>query len=113
MTRPQREPEPDRRITAPDDVRIAVVRSGDGPPLVLVHGATADHTTWRTSGPLLAARHTLHAVDRRGRGASGDGDPERPYAIGHEFDDLTAVVDAVAAQSGSPRAIATAPSPPS
>jgi len=87
---------------APDGVPIAVFRSGDGPPLILVHGATADHTTWRTSGPLLAARHTLHAVDRRGRGASGDGDPGEPYAIEREFDDLAAVVDAVAADHGAP-----------
>ena len=96
------EPEPDRRVVAPDGVPIAVFRSGDGPPLVLVHGATADHTTWRTSGPLLAARHTVHAIDRRGRGASGDGDPDKPYAIDREFDDLAAVVDAIAADSSSP-----------
>ena len=111
------EPQPDRRILAPDGVPIAVFRSGDGPPLVLVHGATADHTTWRSSGPLLAARHRLHAIDRRGRGASGDGPagdgpasdgpssggaPGRPYAIEREFDDLAAVVDAIAAETGSP-----------
>jgi pimeloyl-ACP methyl ester carboxylesterase len=102
VTPPEPELEPDRRIAAPDGVRIAVFRSGDGPPLVLVHGATADHTTWRTSGPLLAARHTLHAVDRRGRGASGDGNPDRPYTIEGEFDDLAAVVDAVATESGLP-----------
>ena len=101
MTPPEPELEPDRGITAPDGVRIALFRSGDGPPLVLVHGATADHTTWRASGPLLAVRHTLHAIDRRGRGASGDGDPDRPYTIEYEFDDLAAVVDAVAAESGS------------
>ena len=101
----RREPdrrEPDRRITAPGGVAIAVFRSGDGPPLVLVHGATADHTTWRTSGPLLAACHTLHAIDRRGRGASGDGGPREPYAIEREYDDLAAVVDAVASESGTP-----------
>jgi pimeloyl-ACP methyl ester carboxylesterase len=78
-----------------------VFESGDGRPLVLVHGATADHTTWRTSGPLLAARHTLHAIDRRGRGASGDGDRGEPYTIEREFDDLAAVVDAIAAETGS------------
>ncbi|HEX2755016.1 MAG TPA: alpha/beta hydrolase [Candidatus Limnocylindrales bacterium] len=91
-----------RTFQAPDGVPIAVFRSGDGPPLVLVHGATADHTTWRTSGPLLAARHTLHAVDRRGRGASGDGGPDEPYAIEHEFDDLAAVLDTIAAEAGGP-----------
>jgi pimeloyl-ACP methyl ester carboxylesterase len=94
--------EPDRRVIAPDGVPIAVFRSGTGQPIILVHGATADHTTWRTSGPLLAARHTLHAIDRRGRGASGDGGPQEPYAIEREFDDLAAVVDAVAADGGSP-----------
>jgi pimeloyl-ACP methyl ester carboxylesterase len=94
--------EPDRRVIAPDGVAIAVFRSGTGQPIILVHGATADHTTWRTSGPLLAARHTLHAIDRRGRGASGDGGPREPYAIEREFDDLAAVVDAVAADGGSP-----------
>jgi pimeloyl-ACP methyl ester carboxylesterase len=94
--------EPDRRIIAPDGVPIARFRSGDGPPLVLVHGATADHTTWRTSGPLLAAHHTLHAIDRRGRGASGDGAAGRTYAIEREFDDLAAVVDAIAAETASP-----------
>jgi pimeloyl-ACP methyl ester carboxylesterase len=92
----------ERRITTPDGVAIAVFRSGAGLPLVLVHGATADHTTWRTSGPLLAAGHTLHAIDRRGRGASGDGAPGQPYTIEREFDDLRAVVDAVAAEAGTP-----------
>ena len=42
------------------------------PALLLVHGATADHTTWRTVGPALAARRSVFAMDRRGRGASGD-----------------------------------------
>jgi pimeloyl-ACP methyl ester carboxylesterase len=93
---------PDRLIVAPDGVPIAVFRSGSaGTPLILVHGATADHTTWRTSGPLLGARHALHAIDRRGRGASGDGGPDEPYAIEREYDDLAAVVDAVAAETGT------------
>lgn len=95
---------PDRLIVTPDGVRIAVFGSGAsaGRPIVLVHGATADHTTWRTSGPLLAARHPLHAIDRRGRGASGDNAPARPYAIEREFDDLAAVVDAVSSDTGGP-----------
>ena len=92
---------PRRVIFSPDGVAIAVFRAGgDGPPLVLVHGATADHTTWRTSGPLLAARHTLHTIDRRGRGRSGDPPPGTPYAIEREFDDLASVVDTIAEESG-------------
>ena len=97
---------PSRTIVSPDGTPIAVFSTdsgggsaGVGRPLILVHGATADHTTWRTSGPLLATRHTIHAVDRRGRGASGD---TAGYAIEREFEDLAAVVDAVAAESGGP-----------
>ena len=90
---------PTRRIASADGTSIAVFQAGVGPPLVLVHGATADHTTWRTSGPLLAARHTIHAVDRRGRGASGDAGE---YAIEREFEDVAAVVDTLAAELGGP-----------
>ena len=46
--------------------------NGDHPPLLLVHGATADHTTWRAVGPLFARSRRVFAMDRRGRGASGD-----------------------------------------
>jgi len=88
---------PSRTVRSADGTPIAVFSAGDGPPLVLVHGATADHTTWRTSGPLLATRHTTQAVDRRGRGASGDA-PD--YAIKREFEDLAAVVETLSAESG-------------
>jgi pimeloyl-ACP methyl ester carboxylesterase len=82
-----------------DGTPIAVFSSGDGPPLVLVHGATADHTTWRTAGPRLEASFRVHAIDRRGRGASGDS-PD--YAIEREYEDLAAVADAVAAEADGP-----------
>jgi pimeloyl-ACP methyl ester carboxylesterase len=80
------------RVRAPDGIDIGCWRSGDGPPLVLVHGTSADHSRWRTVLDRLAARFTVYAMDRRGRGASGDVDP---YAIEHEFDDVAAVVDSM------------------
>jgi pimeloyl-ACP methyl ester carboxylesterase/ribosomal protein S18 acetylase RimI-like enzyme len=91
------------RIVAPDGVEIAVFERGAGTPLILVHGATADHTTWRTSGPLLAARHRVAEVDRRGRGESGDGAPGEPYSIELEYDDLAAVARALAEKTESGR----------
>lgn len=95
------EPRPTRLVTSPDGTPIAVFTSGAAilPPLVLVHGTGADHTTFRVVGPALAGRFEVHAVDRRGRGASGDG---ADYAMEREFDDVTAVVDAVAAERGLP-----------
>jgi pimeloyl-ACP methyl ester carboxylesterase len=78
--------------TAPDGTRIGFWRSGTGPPLLLVHGTTADHTRWRPVLPLLEPHATVYAVDRRGRGASGDA-PD--YAVEREFADIAAVVDAI------------------
>ena len=80
---------------------IAVFEAGAGPPLVLVHGTTADHRTWRGVGPDLATRWRLHAIDRRGRGDSGDGDAAA-YDIEREFDDLAAVAEVLANEAGGP-----------
>jgi pimeloyl-ACP methyl ester carboxylesterase len=96
---PQVASTPSRTILSLDRTPIAVFSAGEGSPLVLVHGATADHTTWRTSGPMFGDRHATHAIDRRGRGASGDG-PD--YAIEREFEDLATVVDTLASDAGGP-----------
>lgn len=90
---------PSRVVTSSDGTRIAIFVSGDGPPLVLVHGASADHSTFRVLGPRLAQRFTIHAIDRRGRGASGD---TEPYAIEREFQDVAAVARTLASESGGP-----------
>lgn len=80
------------QITSRDGTRIGYERTGTGSPLVLVHGGTADRTRWAPVLPALAEHFTLYAIDRRGRGASGDADA---YALEREFEDVTAVVDAI------------------
>ena len=81
-------------ITAPDGTSIAFERTGSGPPLVLVHGSAGDHTRWELSGvrPAFAEQFTVYAMDRRGRGESGDADE---YALDREAEDVAAVVDAI------------------
>jgi pimeloyl-ACP methyl ester carboxylesterase len=75
-----------------DGTSIAYWRSGEGSPLVLVHGTAADHSRWAPVLPAFEQRFTVYAIDRRGRGASGDsGD----YAIEREFEDVGAVVDSL------------------
>ena len=69
------------------------------PPLILVHGTASDHTTWRVAGPRLAASRRAMAIDRRGRGASGDG---RAYAIEREYEDVAAVATSLAEEAGGP-----------
>ncbi len=73
--------------------------AGRRPALILVHGATADHTAFRVVGPALAATRRVISIDRRGRGASGDGPV---YSIEREYEDLAAVVDWLAAESDGP-----------
>ncbi len=87
------------RVASPDGTMIAVFVSGTGRPLVVVPGTTSDHTTWRLVLPLLEPHVTVYGVDRRGRGASGDG---QTYTLEHEYADVAAVVDAAAAATGFP-----------
>jgi pimeloyl-ACP methyl ester carboxylesterase len=87
------------RVAAPDGTEIAVFVSGAGRPLVVVPGTTSDHTTWRTVLPLLEPHAAVHAVDRRGRGASGD---TADYSLDKEYADVAAVVDAAAVAYGGP-----------
>jgi pimeloyl-ACP methyl ester carboxylesterase len=89
-------------VRSPDGTTIAVERTGTGPPLVLVSGALTDRTQWRAVLPLLAERHTVYAVDRRGRGDSTDAPANGPdgYQARLEIDDVVAVLDAVAEETG-------------
>ena len=86
-------------VQSVDGTRIAVYISGEGRPLVVVHGTTSDHTTWRLVLPFLEPHVEVHVVDRRGRGHSGDSED---YDLGKECEDVAAVVEAAAAASGSP-----------
>ena len=79
-------------IVSRDGTTIGVWRSGDGPPLVLVHGAAADHSRWAPVLHALEQGFTVLAIDRRGRGASGDAND---YAIEREYEDLAAVLASV------------------
>ena len=49
---------------------INVVKGGDGPPLLLLHGAPQTHITWRVVAPRLAKQYTLIIPDLRGYGDS-------------------------------------------
>jgi pimeloyl-ACP methyl ester carboxylesterase len=78
-------------VTSRDGTRIACHESGAGAPLVLVHGTSAASTRWKPVLPALEQHARICAMDRRGRGESGD---SATYTIEREFEDIAAVVDA-------------------
>jgi pimeloyl-ACP methyl ester carboxylesterase len=102
------EAEPSRLVASPDGVPIALFETGiarrasEHPTLILVHGTTADHTTFRAVAPVLGERRHLVAIDRRGRGASGDSLDTPGYSIEREYDDLASVAHTIATLDGGP-----------
>jgi pimeloyl-ACP methyl ester carboxylesterase len=59
---------------------VAYRLAGHGPAIVLVHGLASSSAAWRRAGPLLAARHTVLAVDLLGHGQSAK--PRGDYSLG-------------------------------
>jgi pimeloyl-ACP methyl ester carboxylesterase len=81
-------------VVSRDGIPIVSELRGHGPPLLMVHGSAVDHTRWGGVTSALAEHFTLHMMDRRGRGKSGDGPA---YAIEREFEDVAAVLEAIEA----------------
>lgn len=77
-------------MVSSDGTPIAVWRTGSGRPLVLVHGTTADHKRWAPVLPAFEEHFSVLAIDRRGRGGSGDSDA---YGLEQEYEDVAAVVE--------------------
>jgi pimeloyl-ACP methyl ester carboxylesterase len=78
-------------IESADGTRIALDRSGTGPPLVIVLGAFCDRSTSKPLAALLAPDYTVYEYDRRGRGDSGN---SLALSIEGEVQDLAAVAAA-------------------
>jgi pimeloyl-ACP methyl ester carboxylesterase len=89
-------------VRSSDGTPLAVWAEGSGPALVMVHGSIADHTTFDPFVSVLRDNLTTFSMDRRGFGASGDGDV---YAIERDFEDVATVVHTVAARTGGPVAL--------
>jgi pimeloyl-ACP methyl ester carboxylesterase len=72
---------------------IAFKRSGEGPPLILLHGAEADHSMFDAFGALLSRHFTVIAYDQRDSGATRN--PPSPYGLGELADDAGALIAAL------------------
>jgi len=80
-------------VVSPDGSQIAFESYGDGPALLLVHGTSATRIRWAPVREKLAARYTIHEMDRRGRGGSTA--EVGPYSLAREAQDVAAVAEAI------------------
>lgn len=74
-------------------LEIAYERMGEGPPLVLVHGAAADSRIWRPQIDGLADEFTVVAWDEPGAGRSADVPPD--FVLADYANCLAALIDAL------------------
>ena len=72
---------------------ISFKRSGEGPPLLLLHGAEADHSMFDAFGAALAPHFTVIAYDQRDSG--GTRNAPAPYGLSELADDLAALIAAL------------------
>ena len=78
--------------TEVDGLRIAYERSGDGRPIVFVHGYVGDGpTTWRPQLDALADEFAVVAWDAPGAGRSSD--PQEPFGMAGYADCLAAFIE--------------------
>lgn len=73
-----------------NDARLHYVIGGSGTPVVLLHGFPNTWYAWRDVMPRLAERHTVIAVDLRGRGDSDPG--TQPNDVPADADDLHGLI---------------------
>lgn len=83
----------DRYIDVGDDLKLHLEVSGEGPPLVLIHGFTGSTATWSSLRPAFEEICTVIAVDLPGHGRSSvPVDPGR-YRLERFAADLARVLD--------------------
>ena len=74
-------------------LELAFERTGEGPPLVLVHGVLCDSRAWRPQLDGLADEFTVVAWDEPGAGRSPD--PPGPFGLADYADSLAGLIEAL------------------
>jgi pimeloyl-ACP methyl ester carboxylesterase len=89
---------------ATSGVTIHVVRGGQGPPVLLLHGYPQTHAMWHRVAPVLAREFTVVAPDLRGYGES-----DKPAGVkAYDLTELVADVAGLVAAFGARDAVVVA-----
>jgi 3-oxoadipate enol-lactonase len=72
-------------------LKLQVESSGEGPPLLLLHGLGSSGVEWEHVAPALARRHRVIVPDVRGHGRSEK--PPGPYSVPMFAQDVAAMLD--------------------
>ena len=70
-----------------------ITRSGQGPPVILLHGFGASAYSWRFLGPALAKNHRVFIIDLKGYGLSAKPEDGK-YAVRDQADMVAAFIRA-------------------
>jgi pimeloyl-ACP methyl ester carboxylesterase len=79
-------------------VELAFESTGDGPPVVLVHGMAADRASMAPAARDLAPHARVVTYDRRGYGDSGAPAPYERTSVAEQAEDLVALLHATGAE---------------
>jgi len=72
-------------------IELAYQLGGHGAPLVMIHGAQGDQTSFDGLAPQFSDRYRVLRFDQRGSGLSDK--PDMPYSIAMLADDTAALMD--------------------
>jgi pimeloyl-ACP methyl ester carboxylesterase len=87
-------------VVRANGLEIAYRRVGEGPPLVLVHGATEDGRAWQPQLAGLSDEFTVVAWDEPGAGRSSD--VPAGFGLADYASCLAALIEATSARRTSP-----------
>ena len=82
-----------RKVSVPGGISVAYVMTGTGAPLLLIHGAEADHTMFDRFMPLLTVDFACIGYDQRDSGETVN--PELGYAVEDMADDAAGLISAL------------------
>ncbi|WDU65359.1 alpha/beta hydrolase [Pseudomonas poae] len=78
---------------AVNGIKVYYTRTGQGSPVVLLHGGLSNSDYWGHQVKALSAKHTVISIDSRGHGRSSR--DEKPFGYDLMADDVVAVLDSL------------------